>query len=249
MKFVLRQAWREIKNSRSFCFFYSLNLALGLVGFVLVDAFRESIDSKMANESKELLGADLAMRARRSITYEELDRARSTLPTETREAAAVDFFSMAAGPTGRSRLVKVVAIDRGFPFHGSFRLKLGGELRGDEIDLLHERKYAWIYPEARAQLGIDLGEELTLGETKFRISDLIREETGLTFQPTDLAPKVFISRDFLDDTKLLGEGSLAYYTHMFRLPDGADTELFGKGLEKAVDSPEIRTYTHRHPKG
>ena len=72
MKFVLRQAWREIKNSRSFCFFYSLNLALGLVGFVLVDAFRESIESKMANESKELLGADLAMRARRSITYEEL---------------------------------------------------------------------------------------------------------------------------------------------------------------------------------
>ena len=115
MKFVLRQAWREIKNSRSFCFFYSLNLALGLVGFVLVDAFRESIESKMANESKELLGADLAMRARRSITYEELDRARSTLPTETREATAVDFFSMAAGPTGRSRLVKVVAIDRGFP--------------------------------------------------------------------------------------------------------------------------------------
>jgi len=245
MKFVLRQAWREIKNSRSFCFFYSLNLALGLVGFVLVDAFRESIESKMANESKELLGADLAMRARRSITYEELDRARSTLPAETREATAVDFFSMAAGPTGRSRLVKVVAIDRGFPFHGSFKLKLGGELRGDEIDLLHERKYAWIYPEARAQLGIDLGEELTLGETKFLISDLIREETGLTFQPTDLAPKVFISRDYLDDTKLLGEGSLAYYTHMFRLPNGSDTDLFGKGLEKAVDSPEIRTYTHR----
>ena len=56
---------------------------------------------------------------------------------------------------------------------------------------------------------------------------------------------MFISRDFLDDTKLLGEGSLAYYTHMFRLPDGSNTELFGKGLEKAVDSPEIRTYTHR----
>ena len=60
MNFVFRQAWREIKNSRSFCFFYSLNLALGLMGFVLVDAFRESIESKIANESKELLGADLA---------------------------------------------------------------------------------------------------------------------------------------------------------------------------------------------
>ena len=115
---------------------------------------------------------------------------------------------MAAGPTGQSRLVKVVAIDRGFPFHGAFKLRLGGELGGDEIDLLHERKYAWIYPEARAQLGIDLGEELQLGETKFLISDLIKEETGLSFQPTDLAPKVFISREYLEDTNLLGEGSL-----------------------------------------
>jgi predicted lysophospholipase L1 biosynthesis ABC-type transport system permease subunit len=47
MKFILRQAWREMRNSRSFCFFYSLNLALGLIGFVVVDAFRESIESKV----------------------------------------------------------------------------------------------------------------------------------------------------------------------------------------------------------
>ncbi len=245
MRFIFRQAWREMKNSRSFCFFYSLNLTLGLVGFVLVDAFRESIESKMVNESRELLGGDLALRARRPLSYEELDRARSTLPTDIREAGTVDFFSMAAGPTGQSRLVKVVAIDRGFPFHGAFKLRLGGELGGDEIDLLHERKYAWIYPEARAQLGIDLGEELQLGETKFLISDLIKEETGLSFQPTDLAPKVFISREYLEDTNLLGEGSLAYYTHLFLLPHGTDSDAFGQGLEKAINSPEIRTYTHR----
>ena len=70
MKFILRQAWREIRNSRSFCIFYSLNLALGLIGFAVVDAFRNSIESRVTSESKELLGADLALRARRSITTE-----------------------------------------------------------------------------------------------------------------------------------------------------------------------------------
>ena len=130
MSFILRQAWREMRNSRSFCFFYSLNLALGLIGFVVVDAFRESIESKVMNESRELLGADLAIRARRVITEEEIKLARNTLPAETREAKAVDFFSMAAGPTGRSRLVKVVAIDPGFPFHGTFKLEKGGEKAG-----------------------------------------------------------------------------------------------------------------------
>ena len=72
MKFILRQAWREIRNSRSFCIFYSLNLALGLIGFAVVDAFRNSIESRVTSESKELLGADLALRARRSITTKEL---------------------------------------------------------------------------------------------------------------------------------------------------------------------------------
>ena len=77
MKFIVRHAWREIRNSRSFCFFYSLNLALGLMGFVVVDAFRESIESKVTSESRELLGADLALRARRSFTTLELEKARA----------------------------------------------------------------------------------------------------------------------------------------------------------------------------
>ena len=197
MRFVIRQAWREIRNSRSFCFFYTLNLTLGLVGFVTVDAFRESIESKVMNQSRELLGADLALRARRNFSPKELEVARNSLPSATQETRAVDFFSMAAGPTGRSRLVKVVAIDRGFPFHGSFALQKQGVVTGEKIGLLHQQKSAWIYPEARAQLGIDLGEELQLGESKFIISDLVVDESGLSFQPTDLAPKVFISRVFL----------------------------------------------------
>ena len=245
MKFILRQAWREIRNSRSFCIFYSLNLALGLIGFAVVDAFRNSIESRVTSESKELLGADLALRARRSITTKELVKARSTLPSDIQEATTVDFFSMAAGPTGRSRLVKVVAIDQGFPFHGAFKLRLGGKQTGGEINLLHTEKIAWAYPETLAQLDIAFDQNLKLGESEFRLADLVEEESALAFQPTDLAPKIFISRKFLAETNLLGEGNIAFHTHLFRLPDGADLSAFGNGLEKVLDSPEIRTYTHR----
>ena len=73
----------------------------------------------------------------------------------------------------------------------------------------------------------------------------MEEESALAFQPTDLAPKIFISRKFLAETNLLGEGNIAFHTHLFRLPDGADLSAFGNGLEKVLDSPEIRTYTHR----
>lgn len=245
MSFILRQAWREVRNHRSFCFFYSLNLALGLSGFMVVDAFQGSIENKVNHESKELLGSDLALRARRSLSNEELTKVRSSLPAGTRETKTVDFFSMAAGPSGLSRLVKVVAIGPGFPFHGSFKLQLGGERGGDQTESLHLQKTAWIYPETRAPLAIDVGEELQLGETKFRIADLIEEENALSFQPTNLAPKIFISHQFLEETNLLSDGSLAYHTHLFCLPSGTDTELFGRAMEKVINAPDIRVYTHR----
>ena len=57
---------------------------------------------------------------------------------------------------------------------------------------------------------MQVGESIQLGETTFRVSDLIEEESGLAFQPTDLAPKIFIGLGFLEDTKLLGTETLLF---------------------------------------
>ena len=128
MSFIWRNALREIRNNRTFSIFYALNLTLGLIGFVCVDSFRHSIDERISAESKELLGADLAIRARREITPEELASVRSALPPGTEEIKVVDFFSMAAGPTGRSRLVKIVAFQPGYPYYGNIETHLNGKM-------------------------------------------------------------------------------------------------------------------------
>ena len=92
MGFAMRNAWREIRNNRAFSLFYIVNLALGLIGFISVDSFKQSLDQRVEAESKELLGADLAIRARREITQEELTAVRDTLPDGTQEIEAVDFL-------------------------------------------------------------------------------------------------------------------------------------------------------------
>ena len=71
MTFLLKSAWREIRNNRAFSLFYIINLSLGLVGFLTVDSFKSSLQEKVSNESKSLLGADFAIRARRPLTEEE----------------------------------------------------------------------------------------------------------------------------------------------------------------------------------
>ena len=52
MNFAFRNAWREIRNSRSFCIFYIINLALGLIGFLTVDSFKTSLEYKVEKNQK-----------------------------------------------------------------------------------------------------------------------------------------------------------------------------------------------------
>ena len=245
MSFAFRNAWRETRNNRPFCLFYVVNLAFGLIGFLTVDSFKHSLDEKVQSESKTMLGADLAIRARRDLTPEEKTKAFSLLPEGTEKIEVTDFFSMAAGPEGRSRLVKIVAMDEGFPFYGSFNLKLEGAVKGSDEKLLHQRKLAWVYPELESQLGTGLGDVVKLGESTFRVSDFITKDNGLQFQSAELAPKIFIAKTFLADTNLLLVGNTAFRNHLFKLPPGSDPEEIERAIDQAISSPEVRIYSHQ----
>lgn len=245
MRFSLRNALREIRNNRSFCLFYLVNLSLGLIGFMGVNSFKSSLALRIQSESRELLGADLAIRARREFSPQELESVRRVLPAGFQETKAVDFFSMVAGPSGRSRLIKVVAIGPGFPYYGKFESKLGGAIVGDAENLIHQRPLAWIYPELKSQLELEIGDEIKLGEASFRVTDYILEDSGLSFQAAELAPKAFVGLDFLDRTKLLAQGNLAFRNLLFKLPEHCNLQELANTLEKVLSNPEIRIYSHQ----
>jgi putative ABC transport system permease protein len=225
--------------------FYAINLALGLVGFLTVDSFKSSLDEKVRGESKILLGADLAIRARRDLSPEELAKAYAQLPEGTEKIEVTDFFSMAAGPEGRSRLVKVVAMESGFPFYGVFKLKLQGSVKGSDKKVIHQRKLAWVYPELESQLDAGLGDKIKIGKATFTISDFVIKDSGLQFQPAELAPKVYIDKSFLEETNLLLVGNTAFRNHLFRLPPGSDQAKIEQALDQAITSPEVRVYSHQ----
>ena len=245
MNFSYKHALREIRNNRAFCVFYLINLSLGLLGFISIDSFKRSVNQQVSMESQKLLGADLALRARREFTSTELEKTLKLLPDGTKMLEAVDFFSMVAGPSERSRLVKVIAMEPGFPFHGSFHLNLKGKVNNFDDLLLHQKPIAWIYPELRSQLNLDLGDQISLGKSKFLISDIVKEDAGLQFQPAEFAPKLYISRNFLEETDLLQEGNTAFRNLLFLLPEGVNPQSMGEKIGIALNAPDIRVYSHQ----
>ena len=146
---------------------------------------------------------------------------------------------MVSGPQGKSRLIKVVATSPGFPYYGKFKTKLGGSTSEKEESMLHQRPTAWVYPELRAQLDIEIGEELKLGEASFRVTDYVLEESGLRFQPAELAPKVFISTNFLDSTKLLAQGNTAFRNLLYKLPEGTDVSKLSFALNASYPTQKF----------
>ena len=73
-------AWREIRHNRAFCLFYLINLSLGL--FITIDSFKRSVKEQVSMESQKLLGADLAIRARRALTSMNSIKRKPFFPKE-----------------------------------------------------------------------------------------------------------------------------------------------------------------------
>ena len=60
---LIRLGFKELKAHFSFSLFFTLNLALGLLGFILLDSFQVSFKSHIDEQSRSLLGADLRVRS------------------------------------------------------------------------------------------------------------------------------------------------------------------------------------------
>src|SRR5688572_23472952 len=118
VKLLFRLAWRETRNNSRFSLFFILNLALGLSGFLTIQAFKDSIEAGLAGRSRELLTADLRISARRPLTEAELQAVRASLGPETQETRALEMYSMVASAQ-TSRLAEVTVLYPGYPFYGA----------------------------------------------------------------------------------------------------------------------------------
>ena len=124
-RLAIRLALRELRNDPRFALFFAINLALGLSGFVVLDALESSVASELQARSKTFLGADIAVSSNRPLTTDER-RAVDEAARPESTSDWVELFSMASGarPTagagfegrrsaiaGRARLVEIRAIE------------------------------------------------------------------------------------------------------------------------------------------
>ncbi|MES2662425.1 MAG: FtsX-like permease family protein [Pseudomonadota bacterium] len=238
---LFRYMLKELRNSPRFALLFILNMSLGLLGFISLDAIKHSFDTQLQASAKTLLGADLSMSARRPLTELEKNTALKSLAPKTRSQNLTNIFTMAA--VGNfSSLVEVRAIEPDYPFYGNIILENAGVHR-NELKI-HSFPVIWIAPELALKLNVKIGSMIRIAKQEFKIVDIIKEDISSSFN-TGMAPRIYMSQQWLNTSGLMQKGNTARHRVIYKIPENVSIFEQLAALQASIPEPSIRIESYQ----
>jgi len=252
----LRLAWRFLKRDLAAGEVRVLlaALALAVMAVTAVSFVTERAQRALQLESNRLLGGDVLLRADAPIGAAPRELAQRL---GLRMAETWTFRSMVRAD-GNLTLFEVRVLGEGFPLRGGFTLDIGGpdgEPRESASNAIPSPGTAWISRGGAHQLGIDVGDSLTLGTSTLRVEALVAQEPDAAMDYFNISPRVFVRLDEIQATGLVQEGSRIGYRLVVAGEDGKAQDFAeamknrlerGQRLETIADArPEVRSALER----
>ncbi|MDB5104698.1 MAG: hypothetical protein JWP91_2387 [Fibrobacteres bacterium] len=236
---------RLLKHKRSAWLSFVSIYALGLSVFLVVNGLAKNFQEEIRVKSKELLEADLRVHARRPFTGAEEGILSRLVPGESRKAEVGGFLSMLRAGPDASRLVQVKAISSGYPMVGGFTF--AGASQGRWSGRLEDfRSGEMLVPrELLANLRLDIGDSVSLGNKTFVIKDEYKTRPGGNFEFWEMGSRVYIPLGDMPATGLEQKGSRIFRYRFYMLPenggikDAPYLKALRDSLEAAFSDPEV----------
>ncbi|HEY0931918.1 MAG TPA: FtsX-like permease family protein [Gemmatimonas sp.] len=232
---MLRLAWRESRSARRRLALYMSSIAFGVAALVAIDSFAGNVTRSVREQSRTLLGGDMAMQARAAFpaVVDTLIDSLSTVGVQ--HARVANFASMAlAEPSGNTRLVQVRAVSRGYPFYGEIET-----VPAEAWQRVHEDTLVFVDPSLLVSLEAKVGDLIRLGQQVFTIGGTLGNVPGDAGITAVIGPRIYVSDRWLERTRLLSFGSRVEYDMILRLPaqlastEGAET--LKRDLRRRID--------------
>ncbi len=250
---VLTLAWRQLRRDLAAGDVRILlaALVLAVLAVTAVGFVTDRAERALAIEANRLLGGDAVVRADTPIAGPM--RARRRTQPQLQRTETVELQTMIRAGE-RLQLGDLRALGEGFPLRGRFRIVDAG---GNEHDAgnVPAPGTVWMSRAGADTLGARLGDEVALGDARFRLAALVVQEPDAALDYFNVAPKVFLNLADVPSTGLVQEGSRIRYRLVVAGPAAA-VEGFvaaarpalgrGQRLETISDArPEIRSALDR----
>ena len=235
-KWVWLVALREMRRGVKPLLLAMSCVVLGVMSVVVAFSFRENVQSSIRQQSKSLLGADLALDSRRPFSADDEALIRSLGGDQSRQ---IGFSSMAYFPgSGKSRLVQVRAVSGPFPYYGALETEPASAVRE-----FREGANALIDENLMLQFDAQVGDRVRIGDHEFRIAGKLRKIPGEPVAFSLISPRVYIPMSSLDGSQLLQKGSLVRYRVYFKLDSQVDVDQLVQRIGPEVQRLSLRVDT------
>lgn len=189
-------AWRDRRASH--LRLMALVLMVTVAATSAVGFLAGRVQQALFADAQASLGGDRLLVSDRPIPAAWIEAARETGLQFTQGA---QFPSMALGPTG-SALVAIKAVQQAYPLKG--RLQIDGDRALGEGDVYLDQSLS-------ARLGVQLGDQIDLGASRFRVSGWILQEPDRGIGFVNFSPRVLMREEALAKTGLQTAGSRISY--------------------------------------
>ena len=235
----IQLAIKEISNNYKFSIFFILNLSIGLIGFIALDSFKNSIDQHLDNNSKSILTSDVQISSRFPLTQQEHDLTDVILDTNVLSVSdQVSFLSMIPGEEN-SRMSTLIGIDKNYPQYGEIILQNDGPISlGNARAGLMNNDFIWVARDLMVILDLEVGEKIRIGDREFTIADVILQDPSSTISVMSNFPAIYMGLEQIESTGLIQLGSRITYSRFYKLPEDFNLE----GLEAAFQDAEREVY-------
>lgn len=235
---LLRLAWRESRSARRRLALYMSSIAFGVAALVAIDSFAGNVTRSIREQSRTLLGGDLALSARAQFPAVVDSLADSLRMAGVPSSRVTTFASMAlAEPSGGTRLVQVRAVSPGYPFYGAIETA-----PANGWSRVHDDTVVFVDPSLLIALEAKVGDRLKLGQQQFTIGGTLGNVPGDAGITAVIGPRVYVSDKWLPQMGLLSFGSRAEYELVLKLPAALEAPKpaaqVARSLRRRIDPAE-----------
>ncbi len=208
-RFVLKLVARDWRSGELRLLLAAALVAVGAV--TAISLFVDRLQQALVAEAATFLGADSVIRSSRPI----LDGFREA--AAERGLAQVDVVSFPSmlfsddSDDARNQLVSVKAVGSGYPLRGTVRIADEPFGRDRATDTVPARGSAWLDSRLFPALGLSLGDTVSVGYAKLRVTRVLTAEPDRRPSFLDLGPRLLMRVEDIPATKLIQPGSRVSY--------------------------------------
>ncbi|WP_322804635.1 FtsX-like permease family protein [Vibrio alfacsensis] len=209
-KSLVRWSFGEIRQGNLWPI--SVALILVIASIFALSALAERMEQVIVKQGKDALTADAVFVSANPIP-ESLLSATDKLERTT----MTRFATMAFSDTGM-QLISVRAVDEQYPLMGELVLENSesGPIQASQL---------WLDERIMAQLDVEKGDVVTIGDADFTVSGAVLMEPGLSFNPFQQMPSAYIHQSDVTKTGAIQVGSRVQYRLFLKGDDGVISQL------------------------